>query len=123
VLPSQALSEITSNSPWCGPFGGEATVGAVAWNQRSAVAVRNFKNGRSSLKLIQHYASGDLLVLVLLEEQRADIASHADHPWSLRVTQVYRREDGAWKLLHRHADPLTRSRSVERALALAADPG
>lgn len=104
-----------------GPFGGDATVGATAWSQRSAVAVRNFKNGQSNLKLIQHYASGDLLVLVMLEEQRADIAGHAAHPWSLRVTQVYRREGGDWKLVHRHADPLTRLRSFEQTLALAAD--
>jgi ketosteroid isomerase-like protein len=115
---------LTSGEDACifGPFGGEATVGAAKWAQRSAVAVRNFKNGQSELRLIQHYTSGDLLVLVLLEEQTSDIAGHAAHPWSLRVTQVYRREDGAWKLVHRHADPLTRFRSVEQTLALAADP-
>ena len=26
--------------------------------------------------------------------------------YSLRVTQVYRREDGEWKVAHRHADTL-----------------
>jgi ketosteroid isomerase-like protein len=25
-------------------------------------------------------------------------------PWTLRVTHVYRREDGEWKIVHRHAD-------------------
>ena len=29
--------------------------------------------------------------------------------YTLRVTQVYRREDGEWKVAHRHADALTES--------------
>jgi ketosteroid isomerase-like protein len=28
-------------------------------------------------------------------------------PYTLRVTQVYRREDGSWKVVHRHGDRLS----------------
>ncbi len=31
----------------------------------------------------------------------------------LRVTHVYRREEGSWKLVHRHADRLTPKGSVD----------
>ena len=27
-------------------------------------------------------------------------------PYTLRVTHVYRREDGEWKIVHRHADSI-----------------
>lgn len=104
-----------------GPFGGPATLGTRTWAERGSAAVRQFRNGRSRLTLVQHYCSGDLLVLVLFEDQAADIADRAAQPWSLRVTQVYRREHGAWKVVHRHADPLVKSRSMEQALTLAAN--
>lgn len=33
-------------------------------------------------------------------------AQKKPEPRALRVTQVFRKESGTWKLLHRHADPL-----------------
>ena len=32
---------------------------------------------------------------------------------SLRATTIFRREDGLWKVLHRHADPITTPRPIE----------
>ncbi len=34
-------------------------------------------------------------------------------PVSLRVTTIFRREDGEWRIVHRHADPITSPQSIE----------
>jgi ketosteroid isomerase-like protein len=39
--------------------------------------------------------------------------------WSLRVTQVFKREGDGWRLVHRLADPLVRQLSLEKTAALA----
>jgi ketosteroid isomerase-like protein len=117
-----ALLTHQSDASIYGPFGGPAVVGTDSWASRGSAAVRQFRNGESRLTLVQAHASGDLLVLVLLEEQAGEIAGGERHPWSLRVTQVYRREDGGWRVIHRHADPLVQLRTMEETLLLAAAP-
>ena len=47
-------------------------------------------------------AGGELAASVALERY-----TNPAHEMTLRVTHVYRREDRAWRLLHRHAEALT----------------
>ena len=102
-----------------GPFGGGAASGFAAWDAIGQTATKQFRHGQSKIKLVHAYASGDLLVLVLLEEQSGEIGGVTNQPWSLRVTQVYRREAGEWLVIHRHADPLTRRRTLPETAARA----
>ena len=101
------------------PFGGAPTRGFDVSSERLAELARFFRAGTSELELVQSYASSDIVVLVVIERQRGEVGGLPDQDWSLRVTQVYRREGSEWRLVHRHADPLVKGISVEQAAAIA----
>jgi ketosteroid isomerase-like protein len=50
------------------------------------------------------HASGDLAYTVGFERGTVAIDGGQPRPMTIRVTHVYRRVDGAWRLVHRHAD-------------------
>lgn len=47
----------------------------------------------------------DLAYVVGIEHTRASIAGDPPADYALRVTTIFRREAGAWKIVHRHGDP------------------
>jgi ketosteroid isomerase-like protein len=51
--------------------------------------------------------SGDLAYTVELEHTSVSVNGAPVDPYTLRVTQVYRREDGEWKVVHRHGDQIS----------------
>ena len=66
---------------------------------------------------ISQYATADLAYIVEFERTRAKIGGTDDMvSFSLRVTTIFRREDDGWKVVHRHADPITTPRPIESAL-------
>ena len=99
------------------PFGGAPTRGFDT-SGRAAMA-RFFKSGTFDQEVVAIYATGDLVVLVTIERVRAEVGGLPEQDWSLRVTQVFRREAIEWRVVHRHADPLANGISVEQAAALA----
>jgi ketosteroid isomerase-like protein len=57
--------------------------------------------------------TADLAYEVGIERNRAKLGGAAERvPISLRVTTIFRREDGEWKIVHRHADPITEQRPI-----------
>lgn len=56
----------------------------------------------------------DLAYILEIEWARAKVGgSDVVSPIPLRVTTVFRREDGEWKVAHRHADPILAVRPIE----------
>jgi ketosteroid isomerase-like protein len=47
---------------------------------------------------------GDMAYTLGFERFNGSIAGRPVEPVTVRVTHIYRREDGDWKIVHRHAD-------------------
>jgi len=104
------------------PFGGTPERGFNDTPQRREGMKKFFHGGTLEQELVETYKSGDLAVLVTVERVRAAVGELPEQDWSLRVTQVFRRIDSGWELVHRHADPLSNKRSVEQTAEIARGP-
>ncbi|MFT4101239.1 MAG: nuclear transport factor 2 family protein [Burkholderiaceae bacterium] len=115
----RALITPTDDFTLMSPFGGTPTRGADLTEARWEALGRFFRNGTLKQELVQAYGVADMIVLVVIEHGHGEVGGLPAQDWPLRVTLVYRRDDGQWRLAHRHADPLVRGVSLERAAALA----
>lgn len=67
--------------------------------------VTNFSGSHSlEYEVVAGGASGDLGYVVAIERSVATVGGDPA-TYALRVTTVLRREDGVWKVVHRHGDP------------------
>jgi ketosteroid isomerase-like protein len=57
------------------------------------------------LEVLAADVAGDLGYVVSIERTTASVDENEPAPYALRVSTVFRREDGEWKVVHRHADP------------------
>jgi ketosteroid isomerase-like protein len=48
--------------------------------------------------------SGDMAYTLGFERFIGSFGDGPVQPWTVRVTHIYRREDGEWKIVHRHGD-------------------
>jgi ketosteroid isomerase-like protein len=77
-----------------------------------------FSNGQAfEYEVIGAGASGDLAYIVGYEHTTASVGGAEPEAYDLRVTTIFRREDGQWKVVHRHADPMLESDTARRQLA------
>lgn len=91
---------------------------ARGWNEvaeatgRAASQIREGEPCR--YERISEYVTAELAYNVEMERTRAKVGGAEEMaPISLRVTTIFRREDGEWRIVHRHADPITAPQSIE----------
>jgi len=100
------------------PFGGPFSRGFDRSPERLAELASYFQDGGVKMELVQAYTSGDMAVLAVIEWGHGKVGG-LDQKWPLRVTLVFRLENGEWQLAHRHADPLVHKITLEQVSALA----
>lgn len=95
------------------PFGPPAR----GWSDVSATldrAAANYRDGQAvAFENISTVVTRDLAYIVEIESYQARVGGAEEiAPVAVRVTTVFRREDGTWSVvhMHRHADPITAPR-------------
>ena len=88
-------------------FGAERS--ATGWAEVSAVfrwLSTHLSQGELRLEVLAADVRGDLAYTVACEHTTASFGGGPRRSVRLRVTHLYRREDGAWKIAHCHGDGL-----------------
>jgi ketosteroid isomerase-like protein len=109
--PKKKMFSLRDDVTLANPFGPPVR----GWNQVAEALERVASQVRDGQPIvferISDYATPDLAYIVEIERTQMKVDG-ADQiaPVSLRVTTIFRREDDGWKIVHRHADPITAPR-------------
>ena len=114
--PKKKLYSRRDDVTLANPFGLPAR-GWPAVAQTLQHAASQLREGQAlAFERISEYATPELAYIVEIERYRGKVGSSDTAPNALRVTTVFRREDGEWRIVHRHADPITGPRPPESIL-------
>jgi ketosteroid isomerase-like protein len=105
--------DVTLGNPF-GPF-------SRGWEQVAATMERAaalYRDGQVvGFETLGKYVTPDLAYIVEVERFEAKLGVREEAAVvTLRTTSVLRPEDGAWKVVHRHADPITTVQPAESVL-------
>jgi uncharacterized protein (TIGR02246 family) len=99
------------------PFGPPAR-GRRQIEEAGRRAASNYRDGRAvEFASFAKCVTADLAYILEIERFEAKVGGSDEvTPVALRVTSIFRREDGTWKIVHRHADPITTLRPAETVI-------
>jgi ketosteroid isomerase-like protein len=94
---------------------------ARGWEQvaeTSERAASQFRDGEMvGFETVAKYVTPELAYVVHIERAKAKVGGGEDiTPIALRATMILRPEEGTWKIVHRHADPITTSQPAESVI-------
>lgn len=109
--PLREILAATDPATFFGPGGGTeyGWSGVLAGNEQAA---KQFQpGGTTKLEVFHSGRDGELGYWTGLQHALVRVEGKSEPvPMTLRVTEIFRRDSGAWKLMHRHADPLTEAK-------------
>ena len=116
--PLQDLYSRRDDATIANPFGPPQR-GWPAVQNTTARAAGHYADGRAiGFDEVSKYETPKLAYTVELEYYETKVGGSPDvTPVSLRVTTVFRREEGGWRVVHRHADPATTPRGSDAVIA------
>ena len=86
-------------------------------------AAANFQAGSATAAFeeVSRCVTRDLAYVVQTERSECQLVGSDDTVViTLRVTMIFRPEDGTWRVVHRHADPITSARPISSAIDVTA---
>jgi ketosteroid isomerase-like protein len=106
--PVKALFSRREDVTLANPFG-PAVRGWEKVSEALDFASARFRQGEvGTFHTVASYLGADLASVLEVEHWKARVGDREEiTPFDLRVTSTFRREDESWKLVHRHADPIS----------------
>lgn len=81
------------------------------------LASTRFTKGVIEFERVAQQTTPQLAYIAEIERWQAKVAGSDEvSSGELRVTSILRPEDGTWKVIHRHADPITTARPPSSAI-------
>ena len=105
--------DVTLANPYGRPVRGWDEVAKVTEHAASQV-----RDGELvSVEIVAKHVTAELAYVVEIERPKAKIGgSEYITPFALRATMIFRPEEGSWKIVHRHADPITTAQPAESVI-------
>jgi len=105
--------DVTLNNPLSPPAHGWDEVASTMERAASQFSDGNYV----AIEDLEKHVTPELAYVVRVERARAKVGAREDIALiALRVTMIFRPEEGTWKIVHRHADPITTPRPAESVI-------